>query len=222
QNPFAPEYDRLGLGRIEIFTKPGGDKFHADLGYNFANDKWNSRNAYAVQKAPFHLNEIRTGFNGPLNKHASFNIVFVREWVDNGNIVNGVILDSQTLAVTPFTDTPVSTLRRTAITPRVDYQFGANHTLSVRYAYNRDDVHNAGAGGLNLVSRGYRNDAPNHTVQVTETAVLGPSAINETRFQYFRPETISTANTMGFAVQVLGAFNGGGNPLGHSVTTQNN
>src|SRR5262249_55443313 len=104
----------------------------------------------------------------------------------------------------------------------VDYQISANHTLSLRYAYNRDDVHNAGTGGLNLVSRGFRNDAPSHTLQLTETAVLGASAINETRFQYFRPQTTSLANTPGFALQVLGAFNGGGNPVGHSITTQNN
>lgn len=51
QNPFSPEYDRIGFGRIEIFTKPGTDKFHGSVGYNFANDKWNSRNAYAARKA---------------------------------------------------------------------------------------------------------------------------------------------------------------------------
>src|SRR5436305_3750040 len=39
QNPFSPEYDRLGFGRIEIFTKPGSDKFRGSAGYNFANDK---------------------------------------------------------------------------------------------------------------------------------------------------------------------------------------
>ena len=46
QNPFSPEYDKLGYGRIEIFTKPGTDKFRGDLGYNFATDKWNSRNPW--------------------------------------------------------------------------------------------------------------------------------------------------------------------------------
>jgi hypothetical protein len=45
QNPFSPEYDKLGLGRIEIFTKPGTDKFRGSIGYNFANEVWNSRNA---------------------------------------------------------------------------------------------------------------------------------------------------------------------------------
>jgi hypothetical protein len=31
QNPFSPEFDKLGLGRIEILTKPGADKYRADL-----------------------------------------------------------------------------------------------------------------------------------------------------------------------------------------------
>lgn len=82
-------------------------------------------------------------------------------------------------------------------------------------------MRDTGRGGLNLVSRGYEYSAPNQTVQVTETAVLGASAVNETRFQYFRPETVSQANSPGFAVQVLGAFNGGGNPIGRTTDTQN-
>ena len=222
QNPFSPEYDKLGFGRIEIFTKPGTDKFHADLGYNFANDAWNSRNPYADQKAPFHLNELREALSGPINKRASFNVTFMREWVDNGNVVNAVVVDPQTLAVTPYTATPVSELRRTGFTPRVDYQLSTNHTLSVRYTYNRDIVRDAGTGGFNLPSRGYHNDALSQSLQVTETAVLSTSVVNETRFQYFHPTTVSQANTPGYALQVLGAFNGGGNPLGHTTDAQNN
>ncbi len=222
QNPFSPEFDKLGFGRIEIFTKPGTDKFHADLGYNFANDKWNSRNPYAEQKAPFRLNELRETVSGPLGKRASFNLNFIREWVDNGNVVNAVVLDPQTLAVTPFTDTPVSELRRTGVTPRVDYQLSANQYLSVRYAYNRDIVRNAGVGGFDLVSRGYHNDALSQTLQVTETAIIGASVVNEARFQVFHPSVVSQANSPDSAIQVLGAFNGGGNPLGRSTNSQNN
>ncbi len=222
QNPFSPEYDRLGYGRIEIFTKPGTDKFHADLGYNFATDQWNSRNAYAAVKAPFHLHELREAVSGPLNRRASFNLTLTREWVDNGNVVNAVTLDPRSLAPTAFTDTPLAALRRTGFTPRVDYQLSAKHTLTVRYSYNRDIVRNAGVGGFNLVERGYHNDARSQTVQLTETAVAGAGVINETRFQYYRPATVSQANMPGCAIQVLGAFNGGGNPLGRSTDTQNN
>ena len=37
-----------GFGRIEIFTKPGTDKFHGAAYYNVMNDVWNSRNPYAA------------------------------------------------------------------------------------------------------------------------------------------------------------------------------
>lgn len=221
QNPFSAEYDKLGYGRIEIFTKPGTDKFHGDLGYNFATDKWDSRNPYADQKAPFHLHELREGLSGPLSKRASFNLTFVREWVDNGNVVNGIVLDPISFAPTPFTDVPVAQLRRTGATPRVDYQLSANHTLSVRYSYLRDDVRNAGVGGFNLLSRGFYNDARSQTVQATETAVLSGNIVNEVRFQYFRPTTVMTANTPGAALNVLNAFNGGGAQVGVTSDRQN-
>jgi hypothetical protein len=222
QNPFSPEYDKLGFGRIEIFTKPGTDKFRGDLGYNFANDKWNSRNPYADQKAPFHLNELREALSGPLSKRASFNAVFVREWVDNGTVVNGVILDPLTFAPRAFSDVPVATMHRTGFTPRVDYQLSANHTLTVRYSYNRDNIWNAGVGGFNLASRGFHSDGQSHTLQATETAVLSANVVNETRFQYFRPDTATTANTPGAAINVLNAFSGGGAPIGHSTNRQKN
>ncbi len=221
QNPFSPEYDRLGFGRIEIFTKPGSDKFRGSVGYNFANDKWNSRNAYAAEKAPFRLNESSATLSGPLSKRASFTLNLMREWVDNGNVVNGFVLQQPALLITPFTATPVAQLRRTGATPRIDYQLSTNHTLTVRYAYNRDVVRGTGTGGLNLASRGYEYSAPNQTLQMTETAVLSTSVINETRFQYFHPETVSQANSLSYAVQVLGAFNGGGNPISRTTDTQN-
>jgi hypothetical protein len=222
QNPFSAEYDRLGYGRIEIFTKPGTDKFRGDLGYNFATEKWNSRNPYAGEKAPFHLHELREALSGPLNKRASFNGTFVREWVDNGNAVNAVVLDPESSTPTPFTAVPVATLRRTGITPRVDYQLSANQTLTIRYSYTRDAVGNAGVGGFNLVSRGFHSDVRSQTLQATETAVLGGNVVNETRFQYFRPNTANIANTTGAALDVLGAFSAGGAPLGHTTDHQQN
>ena len=221
QNPFAPEYDRLGFGRIEIFTKPGTDKFHGTFGYNFANDFWNSRNPYAAQKAPFHLNELNGSVSGPLNKRASFNVDVTREMNDNGNVIDGVTLDP-TLVPTSFTGSVLSYSRWTRVTPRVDYQLSQNHTLSVRYVFNNDDVRNAGTGSFNLESRGYHYLSRSQTVQVTETAVLSANTINETRFQYYRPDTTSVANAPGYALQVLGAFNGGGNPIGSSSDIQNN
>ena len=68
QNPFSPEYDRLGLGRIEIFTKPGADRYRGTIDYNFAKDFWNSRNPYSAVKAPLLLNELEGNLGGPVGK----------------------------------------------------------------------------------------------------------------------------------------------------------
>src|ERR1700687_2442236 len=66
QNPFSPEYDKLGYGRIEIFTKPGTDKFHGNVNFNFGDDVLNSRNPYAAQKAPLLLTEFGGTISGPI------------------------------------------------------------------------------------------------------------------------------------------------------------
>src|ERR1017187_138844 len=72
QNPFSPEYDKLGYGKIEIFTKPGSDKYRGTVHWNYANDFWNSRNPYSPEKAPFQLVEFEGDAGGPLSKRSSF------------------------------------------------------------------------------------------------------------------------------------------------------
>ncbi len=222
QNPFTPEYDKLGLGRIEIFTKPGTDKFRGTFTYNFADDFWNTRNPYAAQKAPFLLNELGGNLGGPLGKRGSFLFDWQREMVDNGSVINGAFLDPDTLVVTnPFTDVSVATQRRATLGPRIDYQIDSNNTLMFRYRFNRDTIDDAGIGGVNLASRGYHNAIDNQTVQATETAVLGMTAVNETRFQFFRQSVENIPNSSAAALQVLGAFNAGGAQTGHGTDIQN-
>src|SRR5579864_242278 len=140
-NPFSPEYDSLGYGRIQIFTKPGSDKFHGSAFFNFGDDVWNSRNPYAAQKAPFRLEEYGGNLSGPLGKRASFFVNIGRDSVDNGSIINGVTLDPSiaTLPITPFTSIFTTPQSRVRVSPRVDYQLNANNTLSVRYGFTHSD-----------------------------------------------------------------------------------
>src|SRR5262249_28472706 len=211
QNPFSPEYDRFGLGRIEIITRAGSDRFHATGYFNFAHDFWNSRNPYAEKKAPFLLKEYGGNLNGPINKRASFFLDVRRDSINNGSIINAIILDPVTLAIiNPFTDTPVTPQRRAGISPRIDYQLNAKNSLTVRYGFTRSDIRDAGIGGFNLMSRGYHSENINHSVQITETAVVSDSIINETRFQFIHLDAEATANSLNPAIQVLGSFNGGG------------
>src|SRR6266542_2354024 len=222
QNPFTPEYDKLGFGRIEIFTKPGTDKFKGSIYFNFANQFWNTRNPYAEQKAPFLLKEYGGSVSGALNRRTSFFVDTRRDEVDNGSIINAITLDPQTLTIiNPFTDVFRTRQRRFGINPRIDYQLTPKNTLTVRYGFTVADIRDAGIGGFNLVSRGTHPENRNHTLQIVETAVLGKNIINETRFQFFRTYGPTTANDLSPAIQVLGSFNGGGAQVGRSFDARN-
>src|SRR5579872_1589370 len=108
QNPFSPEYDKLGYGKIEIFTKPGSDKYRGNANWNFANDFWNTRNPYSPQKAPFLLNEFEGNAGGPLTKKSSFTVDAQRNMVDNGSITNVVPATLASVITTPGRYTNIS------------------------------------------------------------------------------------------------------------------
>ena len=184
QNPFSPEYDALGFGRVDVFTKPGADHFRGAIDYNFADEVWNSRNPYSAEKAPLVLNELEGNIGGPLGKRASFFFDFQRNTVDNGAIINAVTLNSQN-AIQPFFGVYNVPQNFTRGSPRIDYQINDKNTLTLRYSITHSDINGTGIGSFDLDSRGYNFSYLNQTAQITETAVLG-STINETRFQYFR------------------------------------
>jgi len=220
QNPFSPEYDKLGFGRIEILTKPGSGKLGGSAYFNYQNEALNSRNPYAAQKAPFTLYEYGGNLTGPLNKRTSYFLDVRRDDIDNGSIVNAVVLDPKTLLPVTFTDTPVTGQKRFGFNPRLDYQINQKHTLVARYAFTHSDITDAGIGGFNLKSRAIELLNNSHTLQLTETAVINPTTINETRFQYshYRNETVP--NSADPALLVLGSFNGGGAQTGHASSDQ--
>jgi hypothetical protein len=220
QNPFSPEYDKLGYGRIEVFTKPGSEKFHGTVDYNFAHQFWNSRNPYAARKAPFLLNEFEGNAGGPLSKRSSFTLDAQRNMVDNGSISNGFTVDPQTLAIRPASGFHTTPGRYFRLTPRFDDQLSANHTLMVRYGVTHSDVRDNGIGAFDLPSRGYHSRFTNQLVQAAETAVIG-TAVNETRFQYYRTASQMIANSSVPGIVVLGAFNDGGSSVGRTFDTQN-
>jgi len=220
QNPFSPEYDKLGYGKIEIFTKPGSDKYRAEANWNFANQFWNSRNPYAPEKASFLLNEFEGNAGGPITRKSSFTLDAQRNMVDNGTITNAVTVNPQTLAIEPFAGILSVPGRYTKVSPRADYQLNDRNTLMFRYGITHSDVQDAGIGGFDLISRGYHSQFTNQTVQAADTVVLGTS-INETRFQYYRSATQAIANSLDPTIQVLGSFNGGGSTNGRTFDTQN-
>ncbi len=215
QNPFSSEFDRLGYGRIEIFTKPGSDKFHGTAFFNFSDSVFDARNPFAANKAPFEMRTFGGNVGGPLSKRASFFLDFERRLIDDNAVINATILDPN-LNIVPYSLAVQTPQERTTFSPRLDYQLSTNNTLTARYSFLRQGQDDAGIGQFTLPQLGYKNVTKQETAQLTETAVLGGHIINETRFQFVRASTDQLGNSSVPTINVAQAFTGGGEQIGHS------
>ncbi len=213
-NPFSAEYNRLGFGRIEIFTRPGTDKFHGQASINFSNQILNSRNPFASTREPYRFLLYGGNLGGPVIKQrASFFLDFERRDINDNSIISATILDSA-LNVTPLSQAVVVPQHRTSFSPRFDYQINSKNTLVARYTFLQQRQQNAGVGNFSLLTRAYHTSFTEQTLQLTETAVLNARAINETRFQYSNQKTRQHGDDTEPTINVLDAFLGGGSGIG--------
>lgn len=219
QNPFSAEYDRVGLGRIEILTKPGSDKFNGMVAVKDSEGTLNSRNPYAAEKAPYHSRQFNGDLGGPLSKKSSFALNYERRQADDNAVIHATVLDPQ-LRTELFTGAVLNPQRDDSLSGRVDYQAGEHHTFTGRYNWGRSSEENAGIGSFLLASRALTKAETAHTAQLTESSVLGPNAINEIRFQFIRSSRSRLGIDSTPSINVLDAFRGGGAQVGHSFTNQ--
>ncbi|MGC8795340.1 MAG: TonB-dependent receptor, partial [Bryobacteraceae bacterium] len=219
RNPFSAEYDHPGFGRIEILTKPGTDQFHGQAFFHFGGSRLNARNPFAPTKPEAHLRFFNFSLSGPVARHASFSLDADRHTNQQTSVISTAVLDA-THNVTRFSQAVLSPMSRTLISPRLDVQLSPAHTLSLRYAENRLSQENWGVGQLSLLSRAMNSSDSDHTLQLTETAVLGPSAINEIRAQWIRRATRRSPLDTQPAISVQGAFEAGGSPAGLARDSQ--
>ncbi len=219
QNPFSAEYDRLGFGRIEILTKPGSDKWRGSIFGNFNDARFNSRNPFAANRAPSQLKFFGGNISGPIKKGKSSFSLEVNDRMDDTNaIVNAVILDPSFNITTFNQDIRVPT-RRFNIGPRLDYQINKNNTLVARYNYSRTSSANQGVSGTSLPSRAFTSTSQNHELRVTETMIINPKTVDETRFEYSQSRRGQLGDNSIPTISVPAAFIGGGAQVGSNFTS---
>ena len=222
QNPFSAEYDKLGYGRIEVFTKPGTDKYHGQFSVEGNSSGLNTRNPFLAADAtqPYDSVIYMGNIGGPINKKASFFFNVQRRNIDEIAVVNTPALDPNTLLPVQLSESVPNPHTRTNISPRIDYQISTNNTLTARYQFYRDTQQNAGVGGSTLPDAGYDTTSTEHTVQLSDTQILGSKAVNETRFQYLRDNSGQTPLSILPSISVQGAFTGGGSSSGAETDHQ--
>ena len=221
QNPYSAENEYPGWGGIEIFTQPGSDKFHGNASFNFNDESLNSRNPFALVRAPYQLRSWNVNLTGPLRKkRSSFNVGFYRSASDSNAIINATALDLATLKPTTVNQTIVTPSVFDELDLRGDFKLNKKHTLIAAYEYDNSHRDPGGIGGFNLPSRAYRSESIYHQLQLTETAMINEKMVNETRFRFTHSVDRQMAKNAIPALNVSESFNGGGSQVGNASNRQ--
>ena len=244
QNPFSSQYDRLGFGRVEVFTKPGTDKYHGsyqingnDSGFNTQNPVLNrflSPGQTQITQPPYHTIFMFGNITGPINHRASFTAGGSHRSIQDNAIFNGTILtlgsssgangaaaicspgtsSSAGCAVQQLQTATTTPQVRTDVTPRLDLAITDTNTLTVRYQYEQNDQINGGLGSFNLPSTAYNLSENESELQMSDTQIFSPRVINETRFEFSRDRSSQIAQSLAPTVNVQSAFVAGGSSAG--------
>jgi Carboxypeptidase regulatory-like domain len=214
QNPFSAEFERIGFGNIQIFTRPGTGKLHGGGAFTFSDAVFNSRNPYARNRPPYQRRIIESNLNGPLSKKASFFVGFSRRTIDDTAVINATTLDTSLNPIT-VSEAVVTPRRFMSVGPRLDYQLNKNNTLSIRYNFNSTDLDKLGIGGFSLASRAFDYADRLHILQAINTSILNPRTVNEFGFQYIWYGITQKSKDPGSGLIVLDAFSGGGSQIGN-------
>jgi hypothetical protein len=221
QNPFSAQFDRLGYGRIEIFTKPGTDKPHGEIESRGTESILNSQNPIlnanlkpgepAVPQPSYYSYNVNGSISGPISKSSSYFVsLFVR---DNQNqaIVDATNPENTAETLNEAISNPSS---RIDISPRIDLQLGKANTLTVRDEFYRASQSNGGLNALTLPTQGYNTTSLENSIQVSDSLVLNKNLVDDIRFQYRRIRNQQAPVSDLPSVSVQGAFTSGGNNSG--------
>ena len=220
QNPYSAQFDDLGFGRIEIFTKPGSDKLHGHF-MAYSNDSaFNTQNPFVGKQPPYYNVVLRGNLSGPIGKKTSFFVNGAYSNQQNNSVINAAATPT---SESPFITTIASPTLTTDFSVRLDRQITSNNVFTTRYEVS----HTALTDGLTppsnnngpsiqalpqtLQSEAFNNVSTTQTLQLSDTQNIGKNKIAETRFQYIRSLSDQSALSNTPTVVVEGYFNGGGN-----------
>jgi hypothetical protein len=232
QNPFSAQYERLGYGRVEVFTKPGTDKFHGSFQVNGNTSALNTGNGYIATQPPYHTIFFFGNITGPINSRSSFALAGSRRAIQDNTIVKGTISGKTTTSTTrcepgdttcvdaPYSFATPFPQNRFDLSPRIDFAISEKNTLITRFQMQRSDSTNDGVGGFDLPTTAYNASNSEYELQVSDTQIISARVINESRFELGRNRNTQASQFTTPSVSVSGAFTDGGSASGTATSRQ--
>lgn len=212
ENPFSAAYDSMGLGRIEIFTKPGTGDLHGGFDVYGDPSAFNSRNPFLQESEPGYYRLHTVGnLSGPLNKKTTFFL--------SGNYYNqqnNAVINAQSVSgagdiysISEAVPDPTTTGEYSA---RLDRQWSSNNAISGRYEYDRVNQVNGGLGQSVLPSAANNSLLSIQTLQLRDVQYVSANTEMDSSFQWIRTRTEENPVSTAPAILVSGTVSDGGSP----------
>lgn len=212
ENPFSAAYDAMGLGRIEIMTKPGTGSLHGSIDFHGDPSAFNSQNPFLQQSEPsyYRLHTVGT-LSGPLDKKTSF--FLSGDYYDQQN---NAVINAQSVnkagTIYSISEAVADPTRTGQYSARLDRQWSPNNTLTGRYEFDRVGQTNGGLSQSVLTSGANNSTLTTQTLQVRNTQFIGANTEVDSRFQWIRARTNQNPISDLPSIQVSGTVTDGGSP----------
>lgn len=217
QNVFSAQYEGNWGGGIEVFTRSSVDRYRGYFGFSFADARLNASDPFIGERVPYQMKNYFFSLSGPLlGKKANFNLFGTHTGRQSSSVINAIILDGN-LQPVEFKQSLLTPNRGGDINFTVNADPTPKHKLYVNYYLSVARAENQNTGGFSLPSRANDTRSQNHYVQFSETFLINPNVVNQTRFLASYSKNDSFGGSDDYAVNVLDAFFGGGSQQNSSI-----
>jgi hypothetical protein len=194
-----------GGPRIEIRTRPGGDRWRSSANVSVRDERLNARNAFASERPSGQTRQYSWSANGPLVRNKtgvslsidgseSFEQQVVRAALPGGNLFTGLV------------DQPAS---RIGFTARLDHALNDAQTLGLEFRRGTSESLNQGIGELDLPDRAYTREGSDGRFRASHRT-LESSFVNNFRVQFAWDSAESVPASQATAIRILDASSSGG------------
>lgn len=204
-NPFAAENHEGGLMGVDIFTKPGMDRWHGGINFGFRGEALSARNPFAARDGSEQYKRFGLALGGPLwrNRTSLFLSAEGTHTSDPKTIVAA-------LPEGRFSDLFASPSQKLNFSTRIEHVLTQTHTLRGEYQRNIYSQEKLGVGNFDLPERAYSMRQSENLLRLSDTGMLTERFINEFRFQARWQQIGLQSASSAPALLVLNAFNRGG------------
>lgn len=194
-----------GGPRIEIRTRPGGDRWRSNANVSLRDERLNARNAFASERPAGQTRQYAWSANGPLVRNRTGLSLSINgsesleQQVVRAALSGGVLASS-------LVDQPAT---RLTLSARIDHALSDAQTIGVEVRRGVSEARNQGIGELDLPERAYERQGDNGRLRVSHRTV-DRAFVNSFRFQFAWSDAESRPASVAPAVRVLDANTSGG------------